>query len=86
MSNESKPEAINSKNTSPENDSKRGKVKDPLKLLQESRKVLVETFNKRKQENSEYTALADKARDEMLRVDGAIKQVDLFIKQFKGQL
>jgi len=84
--NEVKPEIKNIKNTSPENQAKQEKPKDVLKLLQNSRVLLSETFKKSKEANHEYTKLADIARDEMLRVEGAIQQVDVFIKQLKGEI
>lgn len=56
---------------------------DTIKLLRNARISLEKTFNEKKAENIAYAAKADKARDEMLRVEGAIQQVDLFIKQFE---
>lgn len=59
------------------------KSNDTLKLLQNARQSLGVTFAQKKQEHSDHLALADKARDAMLRTEGAIQQIDLFISQLE---
>jgi len=58
---------------------------DALKLLQKSVKDLELNFSIKKKEYLSFSTKADQARDSMLRIEGAIQQINLSIKQLKGE-
>ena len=61
------------------------KSKDALKLLQKTVKDLELNFAIKKKEYLEFSTKADKARDAMLRIEGAMQQIKLSIKQLNGE-
>lgn len=79
------------KNTSPDlksneknpevNEAKQESADQALKLLHSSRAALTVSFQEFRQRNQDYLKQADLARDEMLRADGAIKNLDVLITQ-----
>jgi hypothetical protein len=56
-----------------------------LKLLQKTVKDLELNFTIKKKEYLEFNTKADQARDAMLRIEGAIQQIKLSIKQLNGE-
>jgi len=61
------------------------KSNDALKLLQKSVKDLELNFAIKKKEYLDLSTKADQVRDAMLRIEGAINQIKLSIKQLKGE-
>jgi hypothetical protein len=59
---------------------------DMLKLLQNAKKSLGVSYNEKKISHQETIRKANVINDEMLRIEGAIQQIDIFIKQLEGKL
>ena len=59
---------------------------DMMKLLQNAKSSLEVSFKEKKISHQEYIRKANLVNDEMLRIEGAIQQIDIFIKQLEGKL
>lgn len=59
---------------------------DMLKLLQNAKKSLEVSFSEKKISHQELIRKANLTNDEMLRIEGAIQQIDIFIKQLEGKI
>lgn len=57
-----------------------------LKLLQNAKSSLEVSYGEKKISHQALIAKANLTNDEMLRIEGAIQQIEIFIKQLKGEL
>lgn len=57
-----------------------------LKLLQNAKSSLEVSYGEKKISYQALIAKANLTNDEMLRIEGAIQQIEIFIKQLKGEL
>jgi len=57
-----------------------------LKLLQNAKKSLEVSYSEKKISHQGYIQKANTTNDEMLRIEGAVQQIDIFIKQLEGKL
>lgn len=68
------------------NEEKQVNSNDMLKLLQNAKGSLETTYSEKKITYKAYIDKANLTNDEMLRIEGAIQQIDIFIKQIEGKI
>lgn len=68
------------------NEEKPANSNDMLKLLHNARVSLETSYSEKKIAHRELISKANLTNDEMLRIEGAIQQIDIFIKQLEGKL
>lgn len=68
------------------NEEKQANSNDMLKLLQNAKGSLETTYSEKKIAYKAYIDKANLTNDEMLRIEGAIQQIDIFINQLEGKI
>lgn len=68
------------------NEDKQENSNEILKLLHNARESLGVSYSEKKIAHQMCIQKANSINDEMLRIEGAIQQIDIFIKQLEGKL
>lgn len=68
------------------NEEKQVNSNDMLKLLQNAKVSLETSYSEKKIAYKAHIDKANLTNDEMLRIEGAIQQIDIFINQLEGKI